>query len=242
MPIFTYYKIISKDENIKELYVGKTTNFKRRIRDHKNISNNQNCKGYNLKLYKFIRENGGWNNWEFIEIEKNEYNDKDSAFKERYWIEELKATLNNDIPSRTKQEWSKIYRENNKEKDKQYRENRKEIKKEKDKQYRENNKEIIKEKKKEYREKNKDKNKERDKEYYDKNKDKHKERDKEYREKNKEIIKEKKKEYYNKNKETLKEKYKEKINCICGCEITKSSLSKHLKTQKHQEYLLNEIN
>ena len=167
MPIFSYYKIVSKDENIKDCYVGKTRNFKRRVIQHKSDCYNENYKAYNLKVYEFIRENGGINNFNFIEIEKNEYNDKDSAIRERYWIEELNANLNSLIPSRT------------------------------DKEYNENNKEIINEKHKEYREN---------------------------------------------NIEILNQKAKKKISCECCCEIRKDYLSRHLKSKKHQEYLLNEIN
>jgi hypothetical protein len=137
--IFTFYKIVSIDENIKDIYVGKTKKFKKRVREHRNNCYNENRKGYNINLYKFIRENGGWNNWEFIEIEKGEYDNKDSAIRERYWIEELNANLNNKIPSRTRKEYDK---------------NNKEIINEKSKEYKENNKEIIKEKKKEYYKKN----------------------------------------------------------------------------------------
>ena len=112
MPVFIFYKIFCKDENIKDLYVGKTIDLKKRWVDHKNNCNNENDKKYNIKLYQFIRENGNINNWNIIEIEKNEYDDKDSAIRERYWIKELNATLNCKIPSRTPKE----NRENNKEK------------------------------------------------------------------------------------------------------------------------------
>jgi hypothetical protein len=173
MPEYTYYKIVCKDENIKDCYIGKTLDFKNRVRNHKSDCNNENSKEYNYKLYKFIRENGGWNNFDMIEIETNEYNDKDSSFRERYWIKELNANLNIVIPLRKRNEW---YEDNIK------------IISEKNKEYRKNNKKIINQKNKEYREN---------------------------------------------NKETLKEKYKEKINCICGCEITKSNLLRHLKTKKH---------
>ena len=105
MPEYIYYKIICKNENIKDIYVGKTKNFKRRVIQHKSDCYNENCKEYNLKVYEFIRENGGINNFNFIEIEKNEYNDKDSAIRERYWIEELNANLNSLIPSRTDKEY-----------------------------------------------------------------------------------------------------------------------------------------
>ena len=112
--IFIYYKIVSKNENIKDIYVGKTKNLKKRIIDHKSNCYNENRKCYNIKVYQYIRENGGWDNFNFIEIETNEYNDKDSAIREKYWVEDLKANLNSYIPSRTKKESQKEYRENNK--------------------------------------------------------------------------------------------------------------------------------
>ena len=139
MPEYIYYKIVSKDNNIKDCYVGKTTNFKRRIIEHKSICNNVNLKNYNLKIYKFIRENGGINNWEFIEIEKSEYDDKNSAFKERELIEELNANLNIIIPSRTKKEYYENNKEYFKENNKEYNNNNKD----KAKEYRKNNKEVL---------------------------------------------------------------------------------------------------
>ena len=199
--IFTFYKIVSIDENIKDCYVGKTKNFKNRIIDHKSNCYNQSRKCYNIKLYQFIRENGGINNWKFIEIETNEYDKKDSAFRERYWIEELNATLNSHIPSRTIYEYQKEYCEKNIEKIKKYFDENIEKIKEKRKKYNNKNKE----KRKEYREKNKEEIKEKQKEFYDKNKDKYKE----YREKNIEKIKENNKKRYEKNKEIIKEKRKE---------------------------------
>ena len=153
MPLYTFYKIVCKDENIKDCYVGKTKNLNKRIISHKNSYNNENGKDYNLKLYQFIRENGDWNNWYFIEIDKDEYDNEDSAIKERYWIEELNANLNCRIPSRTRKE----YYQNNREKRNEQR-----------KQYRENNIEKIKEKEKEYYQNNK----ERRREYYENNKKK----------------------------------------------------------------------
>jgi hypothetical protein len=203
MPEYTFYKIVSKDENIKELYVGKTTNFKRRVQRHKSSCYNENSEEYYCKLYQYIRENGGINNWNFIEIETNEYNDKESALKEKELIKKLNATLNIVIPTRTLKEWYEEYYKNNKEKIKEYCKNNKEIIKEYQKKYYEKNREIIKE-------------------YQN-----------EYCKNNKEIIKEKAKEYREKNKEYLKEKRKEKIICECSCEIRKSDISRHLKTQKH---------
>jgi len=207
MPEYIYYKIVSKNDNIKDCYVGKTTNFRKRVKEHKNNCNNKNRKCYNLKLYEFIRENKGWDNFDMIEIEKGEYDKKDSAIRERYWFEELNATLNSLIPSRTREEFKK--------------------------EYYDKNREIINEKHKEYYEKNKKIMNEKQKEYYEKNKEIINEKHKEYYENNKEILSEKYKNYYEKNKEILSQKAKKKITCQCGCEIRKDSLSKHLKSKKH---------
>ena len=156
MPIYIFYKIFCKDDNIKDLYVGKTKDLKKRWYSHKFNCNNEKSNRHNLKLYQFIRENGGIDNWNIIEIEKGEYDDKDSAIRERYWIEELNANLNNDIPSRTQKEWKeehrneqinylKIYYQENKEKFIEYR-NQEEVKEKKrncDKKYRDKNKEEL---------------------------------------------------------------------------------------------------
>ena len=157
MPIFIFYKIVCKDENINDCYVGKTKDLKRRWYSHKSRYYKEKN---NLKLYQFIRENGGWNNFNMIEIEKNEYDDKDSAIREKYWVKELNATLNCQIPSRTQKEILKEYYENNKEKLKEIHKEWYENNKERKKDYYENNKEKLKEIHKEYYHNNKEKIKE----------------------------------------------------------------------------------
>jgi hypothetical protein len=59
------YKIYCKDKNINDIYVGNTTNFQARKYHHKLAY--ENCEGC-LKIYKTIRENGGWDNWDIEEI------------------------------------------------------------------------------------------------------------------------------------------------------------------------------
>jgi 5-methylcytosine-specific restriction endonuclease McrA len=72
-------------------------------------------------VYQFIRENGGWNNWSMIEFEKFSCNDGNEArARERYWYEELRATLNMDIPNRTMREWKEDNAEKIKEQQRQY--------------------------------------------------------------------------------------------------------------------------
>lgn len=129
------YKLCCKDINVKDIYVGSTTNFIRRKCEHKSKCNNINDKYYNLNVYQFIRDNGNINNWDMVLIEEFECNNKLELHKrERYYIEQLGATLNSNIPNRSKNEWY----EDNKDKFK-----------DKNKKYREANKDKIKEQKKE---------------------------------------------------------------------------------------------
>ena len=126
------YKLVCKDPEITDCYAGKTTDFTRRKSNHKSCCNILTNKNYNSYVYQFIRANGGWDNWDMIQIEKYEAIDMlDSRARERYWIETLKATLNQVIPTRTIQEWTndnqyklqeyhKKYRLNNQDKNKKY--------------------------------------------------------------------------------------------------------------------------
>jgi hypothetical protein len=153
------YKIVCNDVNIKDLYVGHTTNFVKRKNCHKSNCNNINTKHYNIYAYQFIRNNGGWDNFSMIIIEKYNCNDKLEACKrERYWIEKLNATLNKVIPSRIKKEYNKEYYDNNKsnllEQHKTYYENNKIKLLEQKQNYYEDNKSKILEQRKIYRENN----------------------------------------------------------------------------------------
>jgi hypothetical protein len=204
------YKIFCKDLNITDIYIGSTTNFNKRKIKHKSDCYNENKKSYNLKVYQYIRENGGFENFEMVIIEEYPSDNKKEANKrERFWIEKLKANLNIIIPTRTKKE--------------RYINNINNIK-EKDKEYRIINKEKIRQDSKDFYENNKDKIKERHKKHYENNKEYYKEYHKEYY-----------KEYYLNNKNIFKEKF----NCECGGCYTKPNKNTHYKTKIHQEYLKN---
>jgi hypothetical protein len=101
------YKIVCKDLLVTECYVGHTTEFIKRKWNHKTNCNNSKYRKYHYYIYTFIRENGGWDNFDMIEIEKFPCLDINEAHKrERYWIETLKAELNKVIPTRTKKEYN----------------------------------------------------------------------------------------------------------------------------------------
>ena len=147
------YKIVCNDLNVVDCYVGHTTNFRHRKASHKHICSNDEHKDYNIKLYKSIRQNGGWNNWTMIEIEKYPCSDSNEAHaRERYYYEIFNATNNTNYPNRSVNEWQVI----NKDKIKQYIENNKEKFQVLKKKYYQDNKEIYLARAKETREKNKE--------------------------------------------------------------------------------------
>jgi len=165
------YRIVCKDPKIIDCYVGSTTDFKSRKRQHKSRCNNLNDTGYNIYVYCFIRENGGWDNWDIIEVEKYNAIDKlDQSKKERYWLEYYGATLNIKVPSKTSQEYYNEHKEEIIIQHRDYTSTRKDTIQEYNKKYREKNIEKIKELAKVYSSNNKEKLKKYKHDYYLKNK------------------------------------------------------------------------
>jgi hypothetical protein len=153
------YKLCCKDVQIKEIYIGSTCNFSRRKCAHKTICNNENDQSYNLKVYQFIRDNGGFGFWDMIQVEAYPEcaNKRELEQYERYHIEELKPALNCNIPNRTCKEYHCDNKKIILERQKKYREQNKNKILEINKKYYEHNKQIIAEKHKGYYEKNIDK-------------------------------------------------------------------------------------
>lgn len=90
------YKITCKDPSIADVYVGHTINFIQRKHAHKQCCNNINS---GIKLYTFIREHGGWSNWNMDIV--NFFNCKDqheARQKEQEYFISLNATLNSVEP------------------------------------------------------------------------------------------------------------------------------------------------
>ena len=96
------------------VYVGSTGAFANRKYEHKSRCNNENDKKYNLKLYKTIRANGGWDKWQMICIAQVECETKTQAviIEERYRLE-LNGNMNNRrcyITEEQRKEYDKEYR------------------------------------------------------------------------------------------------------------------------------------
>ena len=75
------------------------------------------------------------------------------------------------------------------------------------------------------------------KEYYDIHRNERIEYQKEYNSLNSDKLKDYQKQYYEKYKEEKLKKLNEKITCECGKVISRSSTSKHLKTNLHEKRL-----
>jgi hypothetical protein len=205
MPDYSKSKIYKIVCNITGLiYIGSTCQtLCGRLGDHKSdYKKYLNGKRNYVSSFKIIANE----NYDIILVEQFPCQNKDQLHaRERFFIENCEC-VNINIPTRTPKE----YREDHKEKIKEYEEKNKEKRKEQTKQYRENNKEKLFEQGKQYRENNKEKIKE----YEEKNKEKRKERGKQYREEHREKMRKYIKEYYLNNKEKAKQYYennKEKI-------------------------------
>jgi hypothetical protein len=143
-------------ENENLIYVGHTTDFNKRKSRHKSNCKNENSKVFNYKLYLMIRDNGGFDMFKMIEIEKYPCNDKREAEKrENEIMKELNTSMNTNQSYLTEEEKIKKikekgrkYRENNKEKIVEYNKIYK-------KQYYQDNQGRIKDKVKHYQETNK---------------------------------------------------------------------------------------
>ena len=205
---FVMYKICPKNKDLNFCYIGKTKNFVKRKTQHvRNTTCENDKKHYHLKQYETIRNNGGWSEWEMVEIDKiYGKTNLEARMREQELIDENNANLNSvsafvceEEKAATKKAITEKYRLENKE-----------LLKEQVKKYKEEHKEVIAEQMKKYRTENKEKITEKTKEYREKNKEKHQEWQKVWHEKNKEILKEKRKIYEAKKKqEKLAQKQKE---------------------------------
>ena len=166
------YHIVDKDGIVH--YVGSTSNFNSRKSAHKYKCNTEHDPNYNLDIYRYIRDNGGFDNFDIVPIRKieNVTNKTELRIAEQDEINK-NSNLKNKIGSYRSEEErieqmrenSKKWRENNPEKNiencKKWQENNPEY----CRNWAKNNPEKVKEKNRKYREENRDKVNERQRQY-----------------------------------------------------------------------------
>jgi len=220
------YKLINYDcpENV---YVGTTTNRVKRKQAHKAAATNPNHKSHNLKVYKIIRENGGWESWYFVEIKAFPCESRRESEKEEDRImQELKANMNSirafctvyetqERIKETKHTYNELHNVHNKQKCKEYHIN---------------NRKQISQRKKEYRELNGESISKKISIYNQLNKDKIKRQKQEYNKLNHHKIKQNKKIYRELNKVKIKDRQQIKHTCECG-----STYCKDGKKKRHEK-------
>tara|TARA_B110000285_G_scaffold63748_1_gene73334 strand:+ start:80 stop:718 length:639 start_codon:yes stop_codon:yes gene_type:complete len=195
-----------------DFYIGSTFDFDERLWKH-----NGDIKIKKTKLYKAIRDNNCDFNMEKLHDYKCE-NETELRIEERRVYDELKPTLNMNRPFATTEEHAEHKKQ-------YYKNNAIEINK-KAKQYYIDNVDNIKTQKKQYDMDNIEKRIERDREYYLNNAEKVKAKQRQYNLDNAEINNEKARQKRALQRNII-------IKCECGCDVRKTYLTKHKKTQKH---------
>ena len=209
------YIIKSIEPSLHDFYIGSCKDMKRRMIGHKSHCYNEKRREYNYKLYQFIRANGGWDNWEMVQIGYVWNKATKPLFQiEQDYIDQYKPTLNGQR-AYSSEEQRKEYNKNLK------------------KQHREKNRKP----KKEITIEEIEQRKLRRKEYFNNRKDIKREYDKNYRIKNIDNKKEYHKKWYENNKDKISEMNKEKFTCECGSILRIDKKTRHLKTKKHQDYI-----
>lgn len=106
------YKIIHKNNIETDIYIGHTTDFRKRKNQHKTTCNNNTGKNKHSHyyIYEYIRNNGGWDCFIMSEIEKYPCNSKNEARqREQYWCNHFNSSLNNKKAYSSKDEIKEYY-------------------------------------------------------------------------------------------------------------------------------------
>lgn len=125
-----YVYCISRD-GMSECYIGSTFDFDIRKGNHISVCNNVKSKSHNLKVYSFIRENGGFQKWKMEIIEKVLASTQRQldAYEDIHIIK-LKPALNSCRAKRSREQYYIDNKEKlNKKSKEHYLENREELKK-----------------------------------------------------------------------------------------------------------------
>jgi len=150
------YLLRHKDDIHNEnVYVGHTINKQARLSKHETRCCEKSYYATDLKLYKYIREHGGWFNWEMVILEDYPCKNKiEATVRENWYFNEYNTTLNSHEPGSMiilgEKQYHQQYRDNHKDKTLKY-----------NKMYNEQNRELINTNSSKYYHLNKEKIKER---------------------------------------------------------------------------------
>jgi hypothetical protein len=88
------YKFSMKNNATSKQYIGSTKMIlSKRRGKHKHNCNHESAKEYNIPIYQYIRDNGGWDNFEMSIIEERDdfIDEEDLCKRELHYINELPA-------------------------------------------------------------------------------------------------------------------------------------------------------
>ena len=152
------YHIVDSDKVVH--YVGSTSNFNSRKSKHKYCCNTENYRAYNLDIYKYIRDNGGWDAFEMVPISKIENISNKTELRiaendEMKKFTNLKNKIGSFLSHEDHLEKTRIWHINNpqkvKENKRNWEKNNPQKVKEKDLKYRESHREALNKKAHQYR-------------------------------------------------------------------------------------------
>jgi hypothetical protein len=108
------YKIYCTLATINEFYIGSSARFEERSKLHKSDCTNINSPRYSYKLYNYIRNNGGWNNFTVEVLEKYPCKNRTELnIREEWWKQQQQPTLNNNKAHRTDEEHKEYQQQSN---------------------------------------------------------------------------------------------------------------------------------
>lgn len=97
----SFYKIFLKSDP-SQFYVGSTYKLSSRKSHHKKNCTNKRSKLYWTKLYQFIRNNGGWDNFEFEHLYTSSFETKEKRLiEEQAILNILNPPLNSNSACKT---------------------------------------------------------------------------------------------------------------------------------------------
>ena len=97
MRIWHFYKIFCKNTDIQDSYIGKSCDIINRMNQHKCSCFNKEKQ--NMKIYKFINDNGGWENFDYIILQEDYFEKvEDATIVENNLFNIFNPSLNTNRP------------------------------------------------------------------------------------------------------------------------------------------------